>query len=82
MRLSVAMSDGQRLYAARYSSDSIAPSVYYRFSDSRQGWAVVSEPLESDQSGWQELPPGHMARFVGHDVEVTPFAPLMQPVAA
>lgn len=82
MRISAAFSDGDALYALRYSSDHIAPSVYYRFSDSRQGWAVVSEPLESDQSGWQELQPGHMARFVGRDVQVTPFAPVMQPAAA
>lgn len=58
MRLSVAMSDGRKLYAARYSSDHIAPSLYYRWSNSRQGWAVVSEPLEQQQEGWQQLPAG------------------------
>ncbi len=58
MRLSVALSDGHKLYAARYSSDHIAPSLYYRWSATRQGWAVVSEPLEQEQDGWQQLPAG------------------------
>ncbi len=58
MRLSAAMSDGQTLYAARYSSDHIAPSVYYRYSETYQGWAVVSEPLETNEDGWTALAPG------------------------
>ncbi len=58
MRVSAAFSDGERLFAVRYSSDHIAPSLYYRWSESRQGWAVVSEPLEQAQDGWSELPPG------------------------
>ncbi|WP_371168734.1 class II glutamine amidotransferase [Aliiroseovarius sp. 2305UL8-7] len=75
MRLSVAMSDGKRLWAARASSDHIAPSVYYRWSASRHGWAVVSEPLEHSEEGWIELAPGHIACFDGADVTIAPFQP-------
>ncbi|MCD9150017.1 class II glutamine amidotransferase [Pseudophaeobacter flagellatus] len=75
MRLSVALSDGERLYAARYSSDHIAPSLYYRWSDTRQGWAVVSEPLEQEQDGWHQLPPGGFLTLSDRGSEVTDFAP-------
>lgn len=70
LRSSAAWSDGARLFALRLSSDHIAPSVYYRWSESRAGWAVVSEPLEEGQSGWCELQPGHAAVFEGRTVDV------------
>ncbi|WP_204114216.1 class II glutamine amidotransferase [Shimia biformata] len=70
MRLSSAFSDGESLWAARDSSDDIAPSVFYRWSESREGWAVVSEPLETTEGGWTELPPGHIAQFSPDGVEV------------
>ncbi|WP_282064949.1 class II glutamine amidotransferase [Aliiroseovarius marinus] len=75
LRLSAALSDGTSLWAARCASDQYAPSVYYRWSGSRQGWAVVSEPLDRDEDDWICLPPGHIARFEGRDVTVEPFQP-------
>ncbi len=72
MRVSAAFSDGQTLYALRYSSDHICPSLYYRWSETRQGWAVVSEPLEVDEPGWHALPPGHIARFTRTEVHLMP----------
>ena len=76
MRLSAAFSDGKTLYAARYSSDHIAPSVYYRYSDSRKGWAVVSEPLERDEDGWQELAPGQFLTLTPTEARVQAFDPI------
>ena len=75
MRVSAAFSDGQRLYAVRYSSDEICPSLYYRRSARMGGWAVVSEPLEAQEEGWQSLPPGHIACFEGDMVRVQSFHP-------
>ncbi len=75
LRLSAALSDGTSLWAARCASDQHAPSVYYRWSESRQGWAVVSEPLDQDEGDWISLPSGHIARFDGRDVTVEPFQP-------
>ncbi|MBF9042021.1 class II glutamine amidotransferase [Rhodobacterales bacterium HKCCE4037] len=72
LRSSAAWSDGSRIYALRLSSDAIAPSVYYRWSDSRAGWAVVSEPLEVGQTGWTALEAGHVAVFEGAEVRVEP----------
>lgn len=74
VRLTCAFSDGERLFAARYASDAQAPTLYHRWSDSRQGRAVVSEPLEGDQEGWQEVPQGTFCTFAGGAVTVQPFA--------
>ena len=65
LRLSAAFSDGQALWAARGSCDSISPTVYYRWSETRKGWAVVSEPLEMGEADWTPLCPGKIARFEG-----------------
>jgi glutamine amidotransferase len=82
MRLSAAFSDGQNLYAVRYSSDHIAPSLYYRYSQSRQGWAVVSEPLESAEKDWTELAPGRMIRISGDSLHEEDFTPMRNQIAA
>ncbi|MGB0902774.1 class II glutamine amidotransferase [Halocynthiibacter sp.] len=73
LRLSVAMSDGNRLFAARASSDHIAPTVYYRRCEKSEGWMVVSEPLEDGQAGWIELPPGKLATFTQDEVSLQDF---------
>ena len=75
MRLSVAMSDGEKLYAARYSSDRIAPTVYYRWSKCMNGWAVVSEPLEQTEQAWSELKSGEFLTLTRDGAEVQPFHP-------
>ncbi|MDV7145066.1 class II glutamine amidotransferase [Tropicimonas sp. TH_r6] len=76
MRFSAAYSDGDALYAVRYSSDETAPTLFYRYSETRAGFAVVSEPLEVDESGWREVPAGQAVRF-GRDgaVETWAFRP-------
>ena len=71
MRLSAAFTNGETLWAARFSSDEIAPTLYYRWSDTRAGWAVVSEPLESGEGDWIELAPGQVAVFRGAEVEIS-----------
>ncbi|WP_378943466.1 class II glutamine amidotransferase [Paracoccus sp. R86501] len=75
VRAACALSDGERLYALRYSSDDHAPSLYHRWSASRQGWAVVSEPLETDQADWSEVPPGSFCIFERDTVQISSFCP-------
>ncbi|WP_166415672.1 class II glutamine amidotransferase [Cochlodiniinecator piscidefendens] len=75
MRVSAAFSDGETLYAIRYSSDHITPSVYYRFSETHGGWAVVSEPLEHDEEGWEALPPGNILVLNKAGAQQFSFAP-------
>ena len=82
VRLTAAFSDGRRLYAVRYASDDQAPSLYYRWSPSRSGFAVVSEPLEADEPGWLEVPPGSFCVFDGLEVAIRPFRPVAARAAA
>ena len=75
LRLTAAFSDGETLYAVRYASDAAAPSLWHRWSDSRGGRAVVSEPLEADETDWQAVPQGSFCAFRGDSVEIRPFDP-------
>lgn len=75
IRLTVGMSDGATLYAARYASDAFAPTLYHRYSTSREGYAIVSEPLESGQADWQAVPPASFLTVTEEGVEVSPFRP-------
>jgi glutamine amidotransferase len=74
VRMTVAFSDGARLYAVRYATDDLAPSLYHRWSDARSGRAVVSEPLEAGEC-WDAVPPGSFCTFEGETVKIEPFAP-------
>lgn len=75
MRLTCAFSDGRALYAIRYASDDQAPTLYHRWSDSRGGRAVVSEPLETEESDWVAVPPGTFCRFEGDALDCVGFNP-------
>jgi len=76
MRLTAALSDGEALYAVRYASDDLAPSLYFRRDSLRDGWAVVSEPLEEEGADWTPVPAGSFCRFdkAGHSIR--PFRPM------
>lgn len=75
LRMTAAFSDGERLYAVRYASDDQAPTLFHRWSATRAGRAVVSEPLESDEGDWQEVPPSSFCVFEGERVTIAPFVP-------
>ncbi len=81
MRLTAAFSDGQRLCAVRYASDDHAPSLYYRWSDSRAGWAVVSEPLDEAQDGWIPVASGTFLTVDATGIRLDPFRPLLAQAA-
>ena len=69
LRFTAALGNGETLYAFRYASDGLAPSLYYKCTDG--GVVVVSEPLDSDQSGsWVKVPQGTALSFTpGPDCE-------------
>ena len=75
VRITSAFSDGQRLYALRYASDDNAPTLYHRWSASRGGRAVVSEPLEAEETDWEQVPANSFCVFDGADVVIRPFQP-------
>lgn len=75
VRLTAAFSDGERLYAVRYATDDHAPTLYHRWSEARQGRAVVSEPLEEGECDWTMIPPGSFCIFEGQTVTIRRFEP-------
>ncbi len=80
-RMTAALSDGERLYAVRYATDDLAPTLYHRWSDSRGGRAVVSEPLENGED-WQAVPPDSFCIFEGTAIRIEPFRPVAAARAA
>ena len=46
VRFTAAFSDGQKLYAVRYATDAVAPTLYA--SPMGKGYCLVSEPLNND----------------------------------
>ena len=82
LRMTAALSDGQRLFAVRYATDDAAPSLWHRWSETRQGRAVVSEPLEVEQTGWEEVPPYSFCTFDGETAMVEDFMPCRLAAAA
>lgn len=82
MRMTAAFSDGQRLFAVRYSSDAVTPTLYHRWMAGQGGRAVVSEPLEQDETGWEPIPAGSFCQFEGGSVSVRDFIPDRRAAAA
>ena len=58
LRFTSALTDGQDLYAFRYSGNDAANTMYYRSGP--EGLLVVSEPLDKDRAVWNAVPPNHM----------------------
>ena len=74
VRFTAALTNGQALYAFRYSSDDTATSLYYR--DTGDHVVVVSEPLDKDTAFWKPVPPRHLiAARAGEQTVLRPFPP-------
>jgi predicted glutamine amidotransferase len=52
LKFTSAFTDGQTLYAVRYSSDGVPPTLYLKPCPETQGVLVASEPLDNVHSGW------------------------------
>jgi predicted glutamine amidotransferase len=72
LRFTSALSDGENLYAFRYSNNDTPNTLYYR--EAADNVVIVSEPLDKDRSIWTPVPTNHMliAR-AGERVELRPF---------
>ena len=96
LQMTVGVSDGARLYAARYASgpevntlfvseDPESVRMLYPNGERLAHFGddarvVVSEPLTQLPGVWREVPPG-TALIIGEDIEERPFQPI-RPVAA
>ena len=58
LRITAALSNGQRIWAIRFSSDAEPPSLYWSAQDDNV--IILSEPLGDESQGWNTVPAGHM----------------------
>lgn len=82
LKLTAAFSDGERLYAVRYSTMSHAPTLYAGTFRNRLGRCLVSEPFDRDGPEWQAVPPGSFITATQDSVAVASFEPMAAPVHA
>ena len=89
--MSVALSDGDAVWAFRYSSEGVPPSLYYstKIETLREMYPdvdvfqelapesrlVVSEPLGSRVGAWNEVPPSHYGLIHEGQDALRPFSP-------
>jgi glutamine amidotransferase len=77
LRFTSALTDGQNLYAFRFSANDAANTLYYRTSEGNL--LLVSEPLDQDRESWIPVPPEHMViARAGEPVEIAPIDPAMR----
>jgi len=91
LHMTLGLADGQRLLAARYSSDGTPPTLFHSASVKammelfpgeprieeipEDARAVVSEPLSDVSSLWIEVPPATALEVSGGEVRLFPFEP-------
>ena len=75
IRMTAAISDGEKLYAVRYASDDAAPSLYYRKGQHSDGWTVVSEPYAAC-GDWEEIASGTFLTFTSETAIAERFNPI------
>lgn len=72
-KLTAAFSDGETLYAVRYSTDAAAPTLYTAGMPS--GRCLVSEPFDREAGAWQAVPPSSFVAMTRDGVAIRPFQP-------
>ncbi|GAA3506911.1 class II glutamine amidotransferase [Streptomyces showdoensis] len=92
LQMTVALTDGHRVWAFRYSSERASRSLFYssRVDDLRklhpdvaflrniapQTRLIVSEPLDDLPGAWNEMPESSYRVIAGNDDVLHPFAPV------
>jgi predicted glutamine amidotransferase len=75
VRLTAALSDGERLCAVRYATDAHAPTLYAAEMINSRGRCLVSEPFDRACGDWQAIPPSSFVTMTRQGVTVRAFAP-------
>ena len=81
LRITAAATDGEQIFAIRYSSDRQSPSLFYGHTaftgvdgDVDKGAVIIlSEPLDSDSGKWVEIPDEQFVVVGGGAVSISPF---------
>ena len=84
LSMTAAASDGARVIAYRYSSDSASPSLFFirgetlapRIGrDAEDAVLILSEPLDEAADDWTEVPDEHVLLAAGGELTLAPFGP-------
>lgn len=71
-RMTSLLTDGERVFALRYSTDEIPPSLFWW--PQKERLLIVSEPLDSEMDHWRDVPAAHILVSEGHgNTAVLPF---------
>jgi glutamine amidotransferase len=81
LKFTAAFTNGDRLYAVRYSSDAAPPTLYTQRCDDR-GYLIVSEPLDEVRDGWKAVPAQSFVTVGADGVTIAPFMVVMPSPAA
>jgi glutamine amidotransferase len=74
LRFTAALTDGDHLWAFRWSSDGWPPTLYYR--EEAGALVVVSEPIDDRTEMWRAMPPNSsLSAALGGSPEIAPFSP-------
>lgn len=76
LKLTAAFSDGDTLYAVRYASHGLAPTLYTGAFRQGIGRSLVSEPFDRQGRQWQEIPPSSFVTINRSHMSVRPFSPI------
>jgi glutamine amidotransferase len=80
MKFTAAFANGRTLYAIRFATDGVPPTLYTRHCPDSDGIVVVSEPLDEMRDGWQAVPPQTLLKVEAGGITSMPFAiPALQP---
>ena len=72
LRFTAALSDGETLYAFRYSNNDTPNTLYYR--EAQDNVVIVSEPLDTERAHWKAVPQAHLIIARPHGpVDLLPF---------
>jgi glutamine amidotransferase len=89
LRMTLGLTDGESIWAARYASDGDAPSLYHSrdvqdiaevlpdvaAAVGKHARAIVSEPIGGVAEIWAEVPQGAVLRARDGRIEIRPFGP-------
>ncbi len=74
IRFTACFSDGRDLYAVRYATDWLAPTLFAAPMGPSGGYCLVSEPLNDDQETWIEIPEATAVRIGEAGIEFSNFS--------
>ena len=73
LRVTAAVSDGQRIFAIRHASDGAPETLYVRKRKTVDGTLLVSEPLDDGRDDWEAIPPQSFVALTRDELVIQPF---------